>query len=255
MDAANLPRLDLTAKNALVTGAGTGIGRAIALALAAQGAKVAVLYRASKAGAEEVVRDIVTAGGQAVALEADVLSRDQVECAVASAIAAFGSLDIVVNNAGITRDGLLLRMSEQDWDVVMDTNLKGAFLVTRAALKPMVKQRHGKIVNITSVIGLRGNPGQANYSAAKAGLIGFTQTVAKEVAGRNIQVNAVAPGFIETAITADLSPARQEALLCQIPAGRFGQPKEIAAVVAFLCSPSADYITGQTLTVDGGMTV
>lgn len=255
MDSANLPRLDLTAKNALVTGAGTGIGRAIALALAAQGANVAVLYRASKAGAEEVVCDIVRAGGRAIALEADVLSREQVERAVTETISAFGSLDIVVNNAGITRDGLLLRMSEADWDVVMDTNLKGAFLVTRAALKPMVKQRRGKIVSITSVIGLRGNPGQANYSAAKAGLIGFTRTVAKEVAARNIQVNAVAPGFVETAITADLSPARQEDLLRQIPAGRFGQPQEIAAAVAFLCSQAADYITGQTLTIDGGMTV
>ena len=245
----------LAGKSALVTGAGTGIGKAIALALAAQGANVAVLYRSSKASAEDVVRAIETTGSRAVALEADVLSREGVDRAVADTLSAFGALDIVVNNAGITRDGLLLRMSEEDWDVVLDTNLKGAFLVTRAALKPMVKQRRGKIVNITSVIGLKANPGQANYSAAKAGLIGFTRTVAKEVSARNIQVNAVAPGFIETAITAELSPAHQEGLLKQIPAGRFGQPHEIAAAVAFLCGPNADYITGQTLTVDGGMTI
>ncbi len=245
----------LTGKNALVTGGGTGIGRAIALTLAEQGARVAVLYRTSGTAAQETAEEIVSAGGQAVALEADVMSREQVESAIGQVIAAFGSLDIVVNNAGITRDALVLRMSEDDWDLVLDTNLKGTFLVTRAALKPMVKQRRGKIVNITSVIGLRGNPGQANYSAAKAGLIGFTRTVAKEVAGRNIQVNAIAPGFIETAITSALTPERQTALLREIPAGRFGQPREIAAAAAFLCSSSADYITGQTLVVDGGMTV
>ena len=245
----------LTDKNALVTGGGTGIGRAIALTLAAQGASVAVLYRTSAAAAQEVVDAIVAAGGRAVALEADVMSRAQVEQAIGQVITTFGSLDIVVNNAGITRDALVLRMSEEDWDVVLDTNLKGTFLVTRAALKPMIKQRRGKIVNITSVIGLVGNPGQANYSAAKAGLIGFTRTVAKEVAARSIQVNAIAPGFIETAITSGLTPERQEALLRDIPAGRFGQPSEIAAVTAFLCSSSADYITGQTIVVDGGMTI
>lgn len=255
MDTPNLPRLGLTGKNALVTGGGTGIGRAICLALAQQGANVGVLYRSSGTAAGEVVEEIVASGGQALALEADVMSREQVEQAIGQVISTLGSLDIVVNNAGITRDSLLLRMSEEDWDVVLDTNLKGAFLVTRAALKPMVKQRRGKIVNITSVIGLKANPGQANYSAAKAGLIGFTRTVAKEVASRSIQVNAVAPGFIETAITHNLSSAHQEELLRQIPAGRFGQPQEIAAVTAFLCSSSADYITGQTLVVDGGMTI
>ena len=176
--------------------------------------------------------------------------KEQVDRAVADTLSTFGSLDIVVNNAGITRDGLLLRMSEEDWDVVLDTNLKGAFLVTRAALKPMVKQRRGKIVNITSVIGLKANPGQANYSAAKAGLIGFTRTVAKEVSARNIQVNAVAPGFIETAITAELSPAHQEGLLKQIPAGRFGQPAEIAAAVAFLVRPERGLHHGAD--ADGG---
>ena len=260
MDSANLPGVGirnamLTGKNAFVTGGGTGIGRAIALALAAQGASVAVLYRSSAAAAREVVEEITASGGKALALEADVMSREQVEAAIGQVITTFGSLDIVVNNAGITRDALVLRMSEDDWDLVLDTNLKGAFLVTRAALKPMVKQRRGKIVNITSVIGLVGNPGQANYSAAKAGLIGFTRTVAKEVAGRSIQVNAIAPGFIETAITSALTPERREALLREIPAGRFGQPQEIAAVTAFLCSASADYITGQTLVVDGGMTI
>jgi len=162
-------------------------------------------------------------------------------------------LDIVVNNAGVTKDALVLRMSEDDWDTVIDTNLKGTFLVTRAALKPMIKQRQGKIVNITSVIGLIANPGQANYSASKAGIIGFTRTIAKEVASRSIQANCVAPGFIETAMTDALSQEQRDNIIKQIPANRLGSPQDIANVVAFLCSPSASYITGQTLTVDGGM--
>ncbi len=247
--------MPLTGKAALVTGGGTGIGRAISLALACQGASVAVVYRKSQAAAEEVVAEITASGGRAAALQGDVTQSAQVEALISRTLTAFGSLDIVVNNAGLTHDALVLRMTESDWDSVLDTNLKGAFLMTRAALKPMVKQRRGKIVNITSVIGLMANPGQANYSAAKAGLIGFTRTVAKEVASRHIQVNAVAPGFIETAMTETLSRERKDELLRQIPAGRFGRTEEIAALVAFLCSPSADYITGQTLVIDGGITI
>ena len=174
---------------------------------------------------------------------------------ISQVLTSWGSLDIVVNNAGTTRDGLLIRMSEQDWDTVLDGNLKGAFLMTRAALKPMLKQRRGKIVNITSVMGLIGNPGQANYSASKAGLIGFTRSVAKEVGSRNIQVNAVAPGFIETALTDGLTEDARQAILKDIPAGRLGAPEDVAGVVVFLCTRAADYMTGQTLTVDGGMII
>ena len=245
----------LAGKIALVTGGGTGIGRAIALTLAAQGAAVAVVYRTSEAAAEEVVAQIVAAGGRASALHGDVTRSEQVDALVGRVVADWGALDIVVNNAGLTRDGLLLRMSEADWDAVLDTNLKGAFLMTRAALKPMLKQKRGKIVNITSVIGLIASPGQANYAAAKAGLIGFTRTVAKEVASRHIQVNAVAPGFIETAMTEALPPERKGDVMRQIPAGRFGLSEEIAGVTAFLCSPASDYITGQTIVVDGGLTI
>ena len=184
---------------------------------------------------------------------ASVSEAADVEKFIGQVLTSWGGLDIVVNNAGTTRDSLLLRMSEEDWDVVLDSNLKGAFLMTRAALKPMVKQRHGKIVNITSVMGLIANPGQANYSASKAGLIGFTRTVAKEVASRRIQVNAVAPGFIETALTDKMTPEQKETVLKGIPAGRYGTPEDVAQAVLFLCSPAADYITGQTLTVDGGL--
>ena len=247
--------MPLTGKIALVTGGGTGIGRAIALALAAQGAAVAVVYRTSEAQAAEVVAEIAAGGGRAVALRGDVMRSEDVDGLVGGVLAEWGALDIVVNNAGLTRDGLLLRMSEADWDAVLDTNLKGAFLMTRAALKPMLKQKRGKIVNITSASGLMALPGQANYAAAKAGLIGFTRTVAKEVASRHIQVNAVAPGFVETAMTETLTANRKDDLRRQIPAGRFGRADEIAGLVAFLCGPASDYITGQTLVVDGGLTI
>jgi len=247
--------MQLEGKSALVTGGGTGIGRAIALSLAAEGAKVAVVNRSSIDAAQSVVDEIIGSGGTAIALKGSVSVAADVENFAERVLTSFGSLDILVNNAGTTRDGLVMRMSEDDWDVVLDTNLKGVFLVTRAALKSMVKQRHGKIVNITSVMGLIGNPGQANYSASKAGIIGFSRTVAKEVGSRNIQVNAVAPGFIETAMTDALKTDLKESLIKQIPAGRLGRPEDIARVVTFLCTPAADYITGQTITVDGGMTI
>ena len=248
----------LNGKRAIVTGIskdGGGIGRAIALALAEAGADVAVAGHSSLAAAEAVAAEIRGAGRASIAAQCNVADSADVEKFIAQVLTTWGSLDIVVNNAGTTRDSLLLRMSEDDWDTVLDSNLKGTFLVTRAVLKPMVKQRHGKIVNITSVMGLIANPGQANYSASKAGLIGFTRTVAKEVASRNIQVNAVAPGFIETPMTAKLGEEVRETIRKGIPAGRFGSPEDVAQAVLFLCSPASDYITGQTLTVDGGMII
>ncbi|MGO8669873.1 MAG: 3-oxoacyl-[acyl-carrier-protein] reductase [Capsulimonadaceae bacterium] len=248
----------LEGKRALVTGmskGGGGIGRAIALELARLGAHVAVTGHSSPAAAESVADEIRALGRDALAVQCDVSSAEQVEKLVSQVLTSWSGLDIVVNNAGATRDALVLRMSEADWDTVLDINLKGTFLVTRAALKPMIKQRCGKIVNITSVIGLIANPGQANYSASKAGIIGFTRTIAKEVASRNIQVNAVAPGFIRTAMTDALTAEQRERIVKDIPAGRIGLPEDIGNVVAFLCSPVSDYITGQTLTVDGGRTL
>jgi 3-oxoacyl-[acyl-carrier protein] reductase len=232
---------------------GGGIGRAIAMELARLGANVAVAGHSSLSSAENVADEIRALGQGAIAAQCDVSRADDVEKFVSQVLTSFGSLDIVVNNAGAARDALVLRMSEEDWDRVLDINLKGTFLVTRAALKPMIKQRRGKIVNITSVIGLIANPGQANYSASKAGIIGFTRTIAKEVASRNIQANAVAPGFIQTAMTDALTAEQRTSIIKDIPAGRLGNPEDVAQAVAFLCSPAADYITGQTLTVDGGM--
>lgn len=246
----------LDGKRAIVTGmsrSGGGIGRAIALALAAAGADVAVAGHSSLEAAEAVAEEIRALGRQGLAAQCSVAEAADVEKFIGQVLTTWGSLDIVVNNAGTTRDGLVLRMSEEDWDTVLDSNLKGAFLMTRAALKCLVKQRRGKIVNITSVMGMMANPGQANYSASKAGLIGFTRTVAKEVASRNIQVNAVAPGFIETAMTSNLSEDLRASAVKQIPAGRLGSPEDVAQAVLFLCSPVSDYITGQTLTVDGGL--
>jgi len=248
----------LANKKAIVTGiskSGGGIGRAIALALAEAGADVAVAGHSSPKGAEVVAEEIRALGRQAISAQCDVADASQVETFVTQVLTTWGCLDIVVNNAGTTRDALTMRMSENDWDTVLDGNLKGTFLMTRAALKPMVKQRRGKIVNIASVMGLIGNPGQANYSASKAGVIGMTRSVAKEVGSRNIQINVVAPGFIETALTRTLSEDVKKGIVKNVPAGRLGTPEDVAGVVVFLCSSASDYMTGQTLTVDGGMII
>ncbi|MCF6094362.1 3-oxoacyl-[acyl-carrier-protein] reductase [Microaerobacter geothermalis] len=243
----------LQGKVALVTGGSRGIGRAIALALAQEGANVLVNYAGNQQAAEEVVKEIESLGRKSISIQANISDSDQVQKMVDQAVQTFGRLDILVNNAGITRDNLLIRMKEEEWDQVLDTNLKGVFLTSKAAAKPMMKQRYGKIINISSVVGVLGNPGQANYVAAKAGVIGLTKTLARELASRNITVNAVAPGFIETDMTAKLGEEVRKNLLSQIPLNRLGQPDDIAQVVLFLCSDKSNYITGQTLHVDGGM--
>jgi 3-oxoacyl-[acyl-carrier protein] reductase len=236
---------------AIITGASRGIGRAVALALAAEGAKVVVNYASSSDAAQQVVTAITDAGGSAIALQADVSKLEQVDALFNETLEKFGRVDVLVNNAGITRDTLLLRMKPEDWQAVIDLNLTGVFLCTRAVSKVMLKQRSGRIINIASVSGQMGNPGQANYSAAKAGVIGFTKTVAKELASRGITVNAVAPGFIATDMTSDL---KSEEILKYIPLGRYGEPEEVAGMVRFLAADSAAaYITGQVFNVDGGM--
>jgi len=246
--------VDLTGKVALVTGASRGIGAGVAKRLADCGALVAVNYSGSAAAAAEVVASIEADGGRAVAIQADVSDSASCTALVASTIDELGGLDILVNNAGITRDGLLVRMSDEDWKAVIDTNLSGVFYMTRAAGKVMMKQRHGAIVNIASVVGITGNAGQVNYSAAKAGVIGLTKSVARELAGRGVRANAVAPGFIETDMTAKLSEQICEATRAQIAMGTFGSVDDVAAAVSFLASDDARYITGQVLAVDGGMT-
>lgn len=237
---------------AIVTGASRGIGRSVALALAAEGANVIVNYASSSAAADAVVQEISAMGRNAIALQADVAQSDQVDALFNAVMEKWGRIDVLVNNAGIARDTLLLRMKLEDWQAVIDLNLTGVFLCTKAVSKIMLKQRSGRIINLTSVVGETGNAGQANYSAAKAGVIGFTRTVAKELSSRGITVNAVAPGFIATDMTADLQ--NNDAILNLIPLGRYGQPDEVAGLIRFLAAdPAAAYITGQIINIDGGM--
>jgi 3-oxoacyl-[acyl-carrier protein] reductase len=243
----------LNGKVALVTGASRGIGRAIALELAQNGADVIVNYAGNEAAAQEVAKAIEALGRTAVVVKGNVAVSAEVEQMVSAALERFGKIDILVNNAGITRDNLLMRMKEEEFDDVIDTNLKGVFNCIKAVTRPMMKQRSGRIINISSVVGALGNPGQVNYVAAKAGVIGMTKAVARELASRNITVNAVAPGFIETDMTDKLGGEMKEALLKQIPLAALGQPEQIAKVVRFLASDDASYMTGQTLHVDGGM--
>jgi len=243
--------LRLEGKVALVTGASRGIGRVIAETLAEAGATV-VLGARDAARLSECVSAIEARGGRAEAVTLDVATKASVEAAIGVLLAKHGRLDVLVNNAGITRDNLLLRMKTEEWDAVLATNLTGAFLCTQLALKPMLKQKGGRIVNVTSVVGLTGNAGQANYAASKAGLVGFTKSVAREVASRGITVNAVAPGFIETDMTAAMTEKAREAVVSAIPLGRVGQARDVAAAVAFLASDDAAYVTGQVLAVDGG---
>ncbi len=243
----------LKGKVALVTGASRGIGRAIAIELARHGAKVAVNFAGNAVKAEQVVAEIKALGSEAIAIQANVANADEVASMVNETIETFGSLHILINNAGITRDGLLMRMKEDDWDAVINTNLKGVFNCSKAVTRQMMKQRYGRIVNISSVVGVLGNAGQANYVAAKAGVIGLTKTLARELANRNINVNTVAPGFIETDMTDELSDELKQELLKQIPLAKLGKAEDIASVVKFLVSDDANYMTGQTLHVDGGM--
>ena len=244
---------DLSGKIALITGGSHGIGRAVAIRLAQGGAKIAFNYRGNHEAAQEVLGELKGGGAHAMAVAGDVAVAADVDRVVKATIEAFGQIDILVNNAGITRDNLLLRMTEEDWDAVLDTNLKSTFLVTKTVLRGMLRQRSGRIVNITSVSGLLGNAGQSNYAASKAGMIGFTRSVAREVASRGITVNAVAPGFIETDIWAGVSDEARKTILAMAPLGTIGRPEDVAEAVAFLASDAGRYITGQTLNVDGGL--
>ncbi|MFD0943293.1 3-oxoacyl-[acyl-carrier-protein] reductase [Savagea faecisuis] len=240
-------------KVAVVTGASRGIGAEIAKTLAKEGAKVVVNYSGSEAKAQEVVAEIEALGSEAIAVRADVSNSEDVKAMMDETIAKFGKIDFLVNNAGITRDNLLMRMKEDEWDDVMNINLKGVFVCTKAVTRQMMRQRSGKIVNVASIVGVAGNPGQANYVAAKAGVIGLTKTTAQELASRNILVNAVAPGFITTDMTDALPEEVKEGMLQMIPLKRLGEPEHVAKTVAFLLSDDANYITGQTIHIDGGM--
>lgn len=240
-------------QNALVTGGSRGIGKAICLALASQGVNVAVNYSGSKDKAEAVAEECKKLGVKSFAIQCNVADGEAVQAMVKQTLDEFGSLEILVNNAGITKDNLLMRMKEEDFDAVIDTNLKGVFLCSKAVARPMMKQRYGRIINISSVVGELGNAGQVNYAASKAGVVGMTKSIARELAARNIHVNAIAPGFIETEMTDTLPEDIKEQMLSQIPLGRLGSPEQIAEVVLFLASESASYMTGQTLHVDGGM--
>ncbi|NRR25609.1 3-oxoacyl-[acyl-carrier-protein] reductase [Bacillus velezensis] len=243
----------LNEKTAVVTGASRGIGRAIALDLAKNGCNVVVNYSGNEAKANEVVDEIKSLGRNAIAVKADVSNSEEVQNMMKEAVAAFSSIDILVNNAGITKDNLLMRMKENEWDDVININLKGVFNCTKAVTRQMMKQRSGRIINVSSIVGVSGNPGQANYVAAKAGVIGLTKSSAKELASRNITVNAIAPGFISTDMTDKLSKEVQDEMLKQIPLARFGDPADISSVVTFLASEGSRYMTGQTLHIDGGM--
>ncbi|MBU0543860.1 MAG: 3-oxoacyl-[acyl-carrier-protein] reductase [Proteobacteria bacterium] len=244
---------DMMKRTVVVTGGARGIGRAVCLAFAGPGTNVYFNYSSAPAASSETERMVIEAGGDAKGMQVNVRSEKEVEGFFKKILEETGRIDVLVNNAGITRDGLLVRMKEKDWDDVLDVNLKGTFICTKIATKPMMKQRYGRIINISSVVGFSGNPGQANYVASKAGIIGFTKAVAKELASRGITANAVAPGFVETDMTASLSEKVKESMINQIPLGRAGKPEDVAAAVVFLASESAAYITGQVIHVSGGM--
>ena len=245
--------IDLSGKVALVTGASRGIGAVVAARLAEAGARVGVNYHASSDAATVVVDSIKKAGGEALLVGGDVSQEDKAEAVIKNLVEHFGGIHILINNAGINKDQLLIRMKPEDFDSVMNVNLRGAFLCTRYAMTHLIRQRSGRVINMSSVVGLSGNPGQANYAAAKAGLVGLTKAVAREVASRNVTVNALAPGYITTAMVDELSEETQAKILERIPMGRFGTPEDVAEAVVFLCSDGASYITGQVLTIDGGM--